>query len=172
MVKKNKSDAEKRQARKEALEKMAHGSLVNKVLAFEEKEELSKKREQSYQREIESLDKNLKEMVEKKRLLERRLKLYGVKPTRIMIEYFKEQVDQPDGYTLEETEAEGVGIVCEPIEALSWEVYSGRLEWEPSGIHLIGIDSEYMEFDYSDVVAYTTPDGRRYTFEDDEEKEG
>lgn len=168
-----KTDKEVRQARKEKLMQKTPEALAAMVMKLED-EILRERIEREYQAGKRSA---LEDQLEAKNaridLQERMIKLRGLNPVRLMVEYYKEQVNQPEGeYSgLGETEVEPVGVVCETVAALTWEVYSDNHScYEPSGYHLRGVDSNYNEFDFPDVVSYTTPDGQQHILEGEDEE--
>lgn len=172
MSKRTASDKETRESRKEHLSTLSHDSLVRKLIKCEDEVKSLKLRLESEARTRRKVEADLESMTAYKRKLEREKRLRGVQPVRLMVEYFVEQVNQPgeDGYLGDETEVETIGIASETVIALEWSVYSdNHAAFEPSGYHLRGVDSEYGEFDIPDVFAYTTPDGKRWELESEED---
>lgn len=172
MSKRTASDKETREARKEHLSALSHDSLVWKLIKCEDEVKSLKLRLESEERTRRKVEADLDSMTAYKRKLEREKRLHGVQPVRLMVEYFNEQVNQPgvDGYQGDETTLEPIGIVSETVIALEWSVYSdNEAAFEPTGYHLRGVDSEYDEFDIPEVFAYTTPDGKRWELEREED---
>ena len=162
-----KTEAEHKQARKEALEKKTHEQLVRLVLKLEASLKEAKtdyeRKDAEFVREYE----RRKAAEQQAEEAERKLRYQGVVPARLMIEHYAKQVDDSG----DETTLIEIGTVCETVQALSWEVWFDTNIYRCSGYHISGITADYKEFDYEDVYAYTTPDRNRYELESFEDKE-
>ena len=168
-----KTDKEVRQARKEKLLQKTPEALAAMVIRLEDELQRSKAECEREARDRRKLEDQMEAKEARIELQDRMIELRGLNPVRLMVEYYKEQVNQPEGeYSgLKETEVEPVGVVCETVAALTWEVYSDNHSCcGSSGYHLRGVDSNYNEFDFPDVVSYTTPDGQQHILEGKDEE--
>ena len=158
------------QKRKEELDKLEKSSLINRLIKVQNKyDELFNdakrvEKDRDYYHDLYESAMNEKEK------LERKLKYNGIAPARLIVEYVKNIVNECGGETVIEDDI----VATDTVAALSWELWHENMERLDEGLNfalrgfiLHGVDSEYDEFEFTNVIAFTTPDGMRHVCEGD-----
>lgn len=149
-------DRDRLEARKERLEGLKHESLVRKALKLQDEVDSLRSELLLFRKQHEDIIARLESETMEKRKLEREKRLRGIPPMRLIVERCEVMAEQ-DVYA-EEYANEIPEVICDTIIAMEFEVYLYNM----SGYHLCGVDANYEEFDVSEVIAYTTPDGKRH----------